>query len=142
MSNKPRTGRFCNTIKQYALRGQVSGPQVDPQRIRPCDLSVSRRSRRGGTAGRGLPAPAAERATRCRGFHAPSLLHRFPLQPAEPLPNRGLAPAAPPQRCHGALQLSSHSPPVDWRPVWTRFPLSHRFCKTFLWRRVQDADAN
>lgn len=53
--------------------------------------------------GCGLPTPAAdscaERATRCWGFHAPSLLHWFPLQPAEPSLggiNTGCSSSVPP----------------------------------------------
>lgn len=114
-------------------------------RIHPCDLSMSKCSRRGSTAGPGGCGPStpaadscAERATRCRGFHAPSLLCWFPLQPAEPLLgwiNTGCSSTALPRALNSsahfaARRLVPHKSCVVWSYLWVYIETS--FCNLLL----------
>lgn len=129
------------------MRDGTTGEFLNSLRIRPRDLSVSQCSRRGSTAGPGgcgPSAPAADscagRATRCRGFHAPSLLHWFPLQPAEPLLgwiNTGCSSTVLPRALYSsavftACRLVPRLPHTNTSGFTFEFTLRHHFVTFFL----------
>ncbi|GLD69302.1 DNA-binding protein SATB2-like protein [Lates japonicus] len=102
--------------------------------LRPLGVEPSRKHSWPGGCGLLTPAAdsCAERATRCLGFHAPSLFHWFPLQPAEPLPawiNTGCSSAVPPwarsSARFAARRLALHK--AEQAVFGFKFTLSHCF---------------
>lgn len=131
------------------LSAWTTGELFKQASISPCNLSVKpvkplrRHSWPGGC---GLSTPAAdscaERATRCRGFHAPSLFCWFPLRPAEPLLgwiNTGCSSTVPPRARSTAL-LSTGAPCPSHQTEKSvfgfvfKFTLSRCFVTFLRWR--------